>query len=200
MNTSHLDKIEVRLTKEEELKKLNPELFISQKLNSDNKSPFKNRIFEGGRKPIGVDIPLRGLKTGIQYMFSRTTQLMRLPNVDAQYIVIRNYFNAIKKWQPNPWKSPKDYIMLRGAGLWAICFLGAQVIDRALILDKFKEDDLLKILKSGREWDWSKNGDFKGLGGRAGALEISNRISRYLQDENHMSTKKLFEEIMSEDD
>ena len=50
MNTSHLDKIEVRLTKKEELKKLNPELYIAQKLNTDSKSPFKNRIYEEGKK------------------------------------------------------------------------------------------------------------------------------------------------------
>lgn len=199
MNTSHLDRIEVRLTKEEELKKLKPDLFIAQKLGQDPKSPFKGRIYEGGKKPVGVDIPLRGLKTGIQYMYSRTTQLLRLPNVDSQYIVIRNYFSAVKKWQPNAWSKPKEYIMMRGAGLWSICFLGAQVIDRALIQDKYKIDDLLKILKSGKEWNWSKTGDFKNLGGRGGALEISNRIARHIKDDNHMSTKQLFENIMADE-
>jgi DGQHR domain-containing protein len=199
MNTNHLDNIEVRLTEEEELKKLNPELFIAQKLNEDPKSPLKDRIYQGGKKPVGVDIPLRGLKTGLQYMFSRSTQLMRLPGADAQYIVVRNYFSAVKDWQPKAWLDPKEYIMLRGAGLWAICFLGAQVIDRALIRDKFKADDLLKVLQSGRAWNWGKNGDFKGYSGRGGSLEISNKIARYIQDEDHMSTKKLFDEIMAED-
>jgi DGQHR domain-containing protein len=200
MNTSHLDRIEVRLTKEEELKRLNPDLFIAQKLGQDSKSSFNGRVYEGGKRPVGVDIPLRGLRTGIQYMLSRTSQLLRLPTVDSQYIVIRNYFNAVKKWQPKAWANPKDFIMLRGAGLWAICFLGAQVIDRALIHDKYTVVDLLKILNSGRDWNWSKKGDFVGLSGRGGALEISNRIARYLQDDSHMSTKQLFEKIMSEDD
>jgi len=199
MNTSHLDQIEVRLSKEDELKKLYPDLFIAQKLGRDPKSPFNGRIYEGGKRPVGVDIPLRGLRTGIQYMLSRTSQLLRLPTIDSQYILIRNYFNAVKKWQPRVWSTPKDYILLRGAGLWSICFLGAQVIDRALVRDKYKIDDLFKILNSGREWNWSKNGDFVGLSGRGGALEISNRVARYLQDDNHMSTKQLFEKIMSED-
>ncbi|MCB9502961.1 MAG: DGQHR domain-containing protein [Deferribacteres bacterium] len=200
MNTSHLDNIEVRLTEKDELKKINPELFVAQKLNEDPKSPLKERIYQGGKKPVGVDIPLRGLKTGLQYMFSRTSQLMRLPNVDAQYILVRNYFNAIKKWQPKAWENPKEYLMLRGAGLWAICFLGAQVIDRALIRDKFKVDDFLKVLQSGRDWNWSRNGDFKGYSGRGGALEISNKVARYLQDEDHLSTKNLFGQIMAEDE
>ena len=57
---------------------------------------------------------------------------------------------------------------------------------------------MLTILKSGgKDWDWSKNGDFKGLGGRAGALEISKRVTAKLQDEERMSTKQLFEKIMA---
>jgi hypothetical protein len=89
--------------------------------------------------------------------------------------------------------------MLRGSGLWAICFIGAQVIDRALLQSEFKAAQMLTILRSGKDWDWGKKGDFKGLGGRQGALEISNRVTRKLQDENRMSTKDLFDKIMSED-
>ena len=89
--------------------------------------------------------------------------------------------------------------MLRGSGLWAMCFIGAHVIDRALIQDQFKPPHMLTILRSGKDWDWGKKGDFKGLGGRAGALEISNQVTRKLQDESRMSTKQLFDKIMAED-
>ncbi len=199
MNTSHLDGIEVRLTPEEQLKHRNPELYIAQQLSRDSASPFHGRVFEGGKKPVGVDIPLRGLKTGIEYMLSRSTQLPHLEDAEAQYRVIRNYFNAVKKWQPKAWSSPKEYIMLRGSGLWAICFIGAQVIDRALLKAEFKATQMLTILRSGKDWDWGKTGDFKGLGGRAGALEISKKVTRKLQDESRMSTKQLFDEIMAGD-
>ena len=199
MNTSHLDGIEVRLTPKEELKRRTPELYIAQRLSRDPKSPLHDRIYEGGKKPVGVDIPLRGLRTGIEYMLTRSTQLPRLADAEAQYRVIRNYFNAVKQWQPKAWSSPREYIILRGSGLWAICFLGAQVIDRALMQDQFSAGHMLAILKSGKDWNWSKQGDFVGLGGRAGALEISNRVSRRLQDESRMSTKQLFDKIMAED-
>jgi DGQHR domain-containing protein len=200
MNTSHLDRIEVRLTPEEELKRRNPELYIAQRLHDDPKSPLHNRIYGGGKKPIGVDIPLRGLKTGIEYMLTRSTQLTRLPDAEGKYRVIRNFFSAVKLWQPKAWSTPKEYILLRGSGLWAICFIGAQVIDRALLQDKHSAKDMLAILRSGQEWDWGRKGDFVGLGGRAGALEISNRVTAKLQDESRMSTEQLFEEIMSEND
>jgi hypothetical protein len=124
--------------------------------------------------------------------------LPRLEDAEAQYRVIKQYFDAVKKWQPKAWSSPKDYIMLRGSGLWAICFIGAQVIDRALLQGEFRASQMLTILRSGKDWDWGKKGDFKGLGGRAGALEISNRVTRKLQDESRMSTKQLFDQIMAE--
>lgn len=197
MNTSHLDGIEVRLTSEDELKRRTPDLYIAQRLHRDSSSPLHGRVYEGGRKPVGVDIPLRGLKTGIQYMLSRSTQLPRLADAEAQYRVIRNYLNAVKRWQPEAWATPKNYILLRGSGLWAICFLGAHVIDRALLQDEFTTKHMLAVLKSGKDWDWSKKGDFVGLGGRAGALEISARVSRKLADDNRMSTKQLFDKIMA---
>jgi DGQHR domain-containing protein len=197
MDTSHLDQIQVRLTPEEDLKRRNPELYIAQKLGRDSTSPFSGRVYEGGKKPVGADVPLRGLKTGLEYMLSRSTQLPHLEDVEAQYRVIRNYFGAVKKWQPKAWKSPKDYILLRGSGLWAICFIGAQVIDRALQQDKFNTTEMLTILRSGKDWDWRKQGDFKGLGGRGGALEISKRVTRKLQDASRMSTKQLLDKIMA---
>ena len=196
MNTSHLDGIEVRLTPAEQLRRRQPQLYIAQKLGSDNQSPFHGRIYHGGKKPFGVDIPLRGIKTGIEYMLTRSTQLPRLDDAEAQYRVIRNYLAAFKRWQPKSWSEPKEHITLRGSGLWAVCFIGAHVIDRALQQDKFDIDAMLAILKSGKDWDWSKNGDFKGLGGRAGALEISKRVTAKLQDESRISTNELFNKIM----
>lgn len=199
MNTSHLDRIEVLLTPEEELKHRMPELYIAQRLSHDTESPFHGRVFEGGKKPAGRDVPLRGLKTGLEYMLSRSTQLPHLDDAEAQYRVIRNYFKAVKKWQRTAWRSPKDFIILRGSGLWAICFIGAYVIDLALLQREFKTVHMLAILRSGKDWDWSKKGDFKGLGGRAGALEISRSVTRKLQDQNRMSTQELFDKIMAAD-
>lgn len=198
MNTSHLDGIEVRLTPEEELKRKTPELFIAQQLSRDEGSPLYGRVFEGGKKPVAAEVPLRGLKTGIEYMLSRSTQLPRLEDAEAQYRVIRNYFDAVKRWQPKAWSRPKDYIVLRGAGLWAICFIGAHVIDLALLDGEFKASHMLRILRSGGDWDWGKQGEFKGFSGRGGALQISVRVTRKLKSSSKMSTRQLFDRIMAD--
>jgi DGQHR domain-containing protein len=196
MNTSHLDNIKTRLSGEDALKVEDRELYIAKQLGSDSKSPLNGRVYEGGKKPAGFIIPLRGLKTGIQYMLSRQSKLLSLRDPDAQYKVIRNYFSALKKWMPSAFDEPKKFLLLRGAGLWGVCFLGTEVIDRALAQGKFGTEEMLEILKSGRKWDWSNNGDFSGFSGRGGALKISQQIASELKDASGVSARQLYKQIM----
>jgi len=198
MNTSHLDNIEARLTPIEIQKGLNPSLFISKKLGKDPESPFYEKIYEGGKKPGYFAIPLRSLKTGIQYMLSQPSKLTELPNVDVQYAVIRNYFNAVRNWQPDAWKEPNQYLVLRGAGLWAICFIGATVIDKTLSQGKYSSSDMLKILKSGSSWNWANSGDFSGYSGRGGAVRIRDLVVRDFADDSGISIKALAEIILKD--
>jgi len=198
MNTSHLDKIEVQLSPEEKLQRENPALYIAQELGRDKDSPLYERIYAGGKKGAASLVPLRTLRTGIEYMLSRPTKLTALPGADARYKVIRNYFEAVKKWVPDSWSDPQKYLVLRGAGLWGICFLGAEVIDRAMSKEKFKADDLLKVLTSGRKWDWSNDGDFKGYSGRGGAVKIRDAIVSEFSEESGVSVKALYKKIMEE--
>lgn len=196
MNTSHLDNIKVRLSGIDTLKLEDRELYIAKQLGSDAKSALHGKVYEGGKKPPGFFIPLRGLRTGIQYMLSRQSKLLSLRDPDAQYKVIRNYFSALRKWVPSAFEEPKKYLLLRGSGLWGVCFLGTEVIDRALAQGKFGTDEMLEVLRSGRKWDWSSGGDFTGLGGRGGALKISQVIAAEFKDASGVSTRQLYKQIM----
>lgn len=198
MNTSHLDNIDVRLTAESQLKRDNPTLFVAEELASDSKSPFANRVYLGGAKAPGVFLPLRTLKTGIEYMLSQSRKLHDLRDVDVKYRVIRNYFAAVKQWQPEAWKDSENYLLLRGAGFWAICFIGADVIDRVLSSGRYKVADMLAVLKSGPEWDWSSRGDFRGYSGRGGANEIKQRVISSFKDASGISIRDLSRKIMAE--
>lgn len=198
MNTSHLDNIEARLTPVEQQKRRDPALYIAKKLGSDKESFLFGKIFEGGKKPGYFAIPLRSLKTGIQYMLSQPSKLTELPEVDVQYAVIRNYLKGVKEWKPEAWSDPTQYLVLRGAGLWAICFIGAAVIDKTLSSGKYTPTDMLKILKSGKSWDWSKSGDFAGYSGRGGAVRIRDSVVREFADDSGISMKALAEMILKE--
>ena len=196
MNTSHLDNIEVRLSEDDKLKRKNPELYIATKLANDETSPFFQMVYEGGKKTVGSPIPLRTLKSGLTYMFSRQTKLTALDDVEAQYKVIANYFQALKKWEPDAWEDHKSYLMLRGAGLWGVCFLGAEVIDRALANGRYSVKEMLNVLESGKDWDWSNEGDFKGLSGRGGAVKISDSIASEFVDKSGVSIRSLARQIV----
>lgn len=199
MSTSHLDNIEIRLTPEETLKHKSPDLYIAQKLGREPKSPLFGRIFEGGKKHANMFIPLHTLRTGIAYMLSRSSQLPTLNDADAQFALVKNYFTAVKKWQKDAWDKPNEYIVLRGSGLWAICFIGGYVIDKVLIEEKYKSDDMLKILKSGKNWDWSNTGEFKGYGGRGGALEISKKVTKQFFGGSKLSSQDFIKKMMDDE-
>ncbi len=195
MNTSHLDNIKLRLESESGIITRDPMLYIAQKLRDDSDSPFHGLVYDGGRTDVSKFVPLRTLKTGLEYMFSRPTRLTALDDRKSQAVVVKNYFAALKRWKPDAWKYPKDYLMLRGAGLWGACFLGAEIIDRALAGGKYKSDDMLRVLKTGADWDWSKSGPFQGLSGRAGALRIRDMIVADLIDDSGVSLKSVLKQI-----
>jgi DGQHR domain-containing protein len=197
MNTSHLDNIEARLTPEEVLKQREPEIYISRKLGQDSSSPLHSRVYEGGKKSAGQDIPLRTLALGIKYMLARPTKLTAMRDAEAQYKLIKNYLIAVRKWQPDSWDEPRKYLILRGAGLWAILMIGAEVIDRVLTKGSFSVDAMLSVLTSGRDWDWSNKGDFQGYGGAGGAQQITTNVVSEFQDDSGVSVKNLFQQIMA---
>lgn len=198
MNTSHLANINVRLTGEEALKFRNPKLYIANKLSEDSESPFFDLVYDGGKKDVAKIIPLKSLQSGLEYMFSQPTRLSAIDDVDLQYTIISNYFQALRLWEANCWSSPKDYLMLRGAGFWGVCFLGAEIIDRGLRRGLYKPKDLLAILMSGRRWDWSNKGDFSGFSGRGGAIKIRDRIVSEIADEESVSLRALMKQISDE--
>jgi len=197
MNTSHLDTIVIRLTPEERLMKEAPALYIAKRLGHDPQSPLSGRVYEGGKKSPGLHIPLRTLNTGITYLRQRSSKIHQLDDIEAEYLFIRNYWDALRRWVPGAWEEPRKYLLLRGAGLWGACMLGGIVIDRCLDKGKFTIEDMLEILQSGDSWDWSRGGDFRGYSGRGGADEIAKKISAEFSTESGVSIRKLAEKIKS---
>jgi DGQHR domain-containing protein len=197
MNTSHLDNIQVRLTPEDILKRGDPHLYIAEKLGKDNKSPFFGKIYQGGKRIPDCFLPLRSLKTGVKNIFFESKKLGALGEIDAQYEVIRQYFLAVKKWQPEAWQNPRKYLLLRGAAFWAICLIGGTVIDRVLNEGNFSHTDMLNVLNSGKNWDWTNSGDFKGLGGQGGAKRIKDMVTGHITDSEGLSPTELAKKIMA---
>ncbi len=197
MNTSHLDTIIIRLTQEEVIMREKPTLYVAERLGKDKESPFYRRVWKGGIRSSELHIPLRTLLSGIDYLRQRSSNLEQLRNVEAEYILIRNYWSAVRRWVPEAWDEPKKYLLLRGAGLWGACMLGGYVIDRCIDQGEYTTEAMLEILLSGTSWDWTRNGDFRGFSGRGGASEIARLINSQLPAKSGVSINNLVQKIVS---
>jgi DGQHR domain-containing protein len=194
MNTSHLQNITARLLGQKALKVQNPAVYIVQKLQKDKSSPLYKRIHEGGRVRKGAT--LGGLTTSnltgvVRDMLTRSAKLALFPDADAQYEVIKNYWMAVKQWLPKAWRRPRDFIIFKGVGLYAISYLGIEVIDRCLLRQKYTSDDMFAYLKQISDVGVFSSGGAPAYAGRSGGRRMANDLIQDLEDESGVSLAKL---------
>ena len=200
MNTSHLQNITARLLGEKALKVQNPAAYIVQKLVKDESSPLRGMVHEGGKVRKGATLAgltIANLTSAVRDMIGRSAKLAQFPDADAQYNVIKNYWTALKRWLPKAWKQPRDYIIFKGVGLYAISYVGIEVIDRSLLKGRFSSNDMLGYLKQLRpELLLSKQA--LPYAGRGGGRKLANDLIADLEDEGQVSLSKLQKLILSE--
>jgi DGQHR domain-containing protein len=200
MNTSHLQNITARLLGDKLLKVQNPALYISQQLMKDTTSPLYRRVHEGGRADKGsllAGLTIANLTSGVRDMLSRSAKLDQFPDADAQYQVIKNFWIAVKKWLPKAWNSPREYVIFKGVGLYAISYVGIEVIDRSLLKGKFSSGDMLEYLKQMPAESLSRGGT-SAYAGRGGGRKLANDLIANLEEEGSVSVSKLQKLILSE--
>jgi len=123
-------------------------------------------------------------------MLSRSTKLAQFADADAQYKVIENYWNALRKWLPKAWNTPKDYLIFKGVGLYAISYVGIEVIDRALSKGNFSTSDMLKYLKQMPQ-ETLLSGATLPYAGRGGGRKMANDLIANLTDDGQISLSAL---------
>jgi DGQHR domain-containing protein len=200
MNTSHLQNITARLLGEKALKVQNPALYIVQRLQKDKSSPLYDMIHEGGKirkRPTLAGLTIANLTNAIHDMLSRSAKLAQFPDADAQFQVIKNYWIAVKKWLPEAWKRPRDFMIFKGVGLYAISYVGIEVIDRSLLKGKFGSKDMLTYLKQLPTEELATK-ETLAYAGRGGGRKLANDLIAELEDEGEMSLAKLQKLILSE--
>jgi len=201
MNTSHLQNITARLLGEKALKVQNPAAYIVQRLQKDKTSPLHRSMHEGGQvrqSVILAGLTVANLTNAVKDMLSRSAKLSQFPDADAQYEVIKNYWTAVKKWLPAAWKHPRDFIIFRGVGLYAISYLGIEIIDRCLLKGKYGSKDMLSYLRQLPDNDtFVKKGTLP-YAGRGGGRLLANELIANLQDEGEISLTKLQKMILGE--
>jgi DGQHR domain-containing protein len=200
MNTSHLQNIQARLLGVQLLKVQNPALYIVQKLMKDKGSPLYKRVHEGGRVQKGATLSgltISNLTSAVGDMLSRSTKLAKFADADAQYNIIKNYWIALKSWLPGAWDSPRDYAIFKGVGLYAISYVGIEVIDRALMKGKFTSEAMLVYLKQ-MPSEQLASGGTAAYAGRGGGKKLANDLIANLEEDGQVSLVKLQKLILGE--
>lgn len=201
MNTSHLQNITARLLGDKLLKVQKPALYIVQRLMKDKMSPLHGKVHEGGKVEKGATLSgltVANLTSAVNDMLTRSTKLAQFPDADAQYKVIKNYWIAVKKWLPAAWNSPRDYSIFKGVGLYAISYVGIEVIDRSLLKGKHTSEDMLEYLKQMPSESLASGGTAT-YAGRGGGRKLANDMIANLAEEGEMSLLKLQKLILSEE-
>jgi DGQHR domain-containing protein len=201
MNTSHLENITARLLGEKALKVKNPSAYIVQTLQRDPTSPFNERIHEGGSTRKGATLSgltIANLTLAVKDMLTRSAKLSQFPDADAQFEIIKNYWKAVKEWLPDAWKRPRDFIIFKGVGLYAISYVGIEIIDRCLMKGKYEPEDMIVYLKQIPDTALLSTKDGLAYAGRGGGRKMANDLIANLEEPGEVSLSKLQKMILGQ--
>ena len=134
MNTSHLYHLLARVQKSEQLAKDKPTVWIANKLVTDEESPFHGIVYLGGQKqkPQALDrkVSLAHLRTAVDMILKLSIKLRDVDEIEDKHVLIRTYWKAVKKVFSQEWADSKEYLLLRGFGVWSMSIVGADIMDR----------------------------------------------------------------------
>ncbi len=166
----------------------------------DKKSPLYGMVHEGGKVRKGATLAgltIANLTSAVKDMLGRSAKLAQFPDADAQYNVIKNYWMALKKWLPEAWVRPRDYMIFKGVGLYAISYVGIEVIDRSLLKGRFSSNDMLEYLKQLPSESLASKETLP-YAGRGGGRKLANDLIADLEDEGEVSLATLQKMILRE--
>ncbi len=97
--------------------------WISHKLVDDPESPWHGMIHLGGSKVgsrvQGLKRPLNfaSLQGGVMRTLRKSQYIHDLTDPEAQYVLVRNYWRAVKQVFSLEWGNQKDYLLLKNIGV-----------------------------------------------------------------------------------
>jgi len=194
MNTSHLAIMRARLTPEEEEIKNHPDRWIANRLAEEVDSPWHGLVHLGGSKTgsrtQGLTRPVNfaSLQAGVGRTLAKSQYIHDLTDPEAQYLVIRNYWDAVKLTFAKEWARPKDFLLLKNIGVMSLSILGGTIIDRCMARSTVSIEDMARYLHQVEgTFDWGKDAtgerSISGMSGNRAALIIAGELAKELSDE-----------------
>jgi DGQHR domain-containing protein len=194
LNSSHLAVLRSKLTPEEQEIRDHLERWIAKRLaEGDSQSPWLGLIHLGGSKKgaraQGLTRPVNfaSLEGGVKRTINKSQYIHDLTDPEAQYVLVRNYWQAVKEVFREEWGRPKDYLLLRNLGVTSMSILGGTIIDRCIPRGAVDVPDMAMYLDQARaRFDWSKDATGEravtGMSGNRAALIIAGEMAAELSD------------------
>ena len=210
LNTSHLAIMRARLTPEEQEIKDHADRWIANRLADDVDSPWHGLVHLGGSKrgsrTQGLSRPVNfaSLQAGVGRTLGKSQYIHDLTNPEAQYFVIRNYWEAVKRTFADEWARPKDYLLLKNIGVMSMSILGGTIIDRCMARGTAGIEGMARYLRQAKTtFDWNKDAmgerSVSGMSGNRAALIIAGEMAKELSDETGANAiKDLQEELLAQ--
>jgi DGQHR domain-containing protein len=199
LNSSHLAIMQTTLTPDELEIRDHLDRWIARRLTDDPASPWHGIVHLGGSKKgsraqgLLRAVNFASLQSGIARTLSKSQYIHDLTDPQAQCIIVRNYWLAVKTIFSTEWGSPKKYLLLKNIGVLSMSILGGTIIDRCLARGKYETADLCTYLRQAYpRFDWSNDaaGDnaVTGMSGNRAALIIAGEMAAELSDDTGSST------------
>ena len=201
LSSSHLAVMQNRLSPEEVEIRDHLDRWIASKLSKDPLSPWHGLIHEGGSKKgtrqqgLTRLVNFASIQGGLTKMLSKSQYIHDLGDAELQYIVIRNYWQAVKSVFAAEWATPKKSLLLKNVGVWSLSILGATIIDRCMPLHQVDKEHFARYLSQARarfDWNSDATGDraISGMSGNKAALIIAAAMAAELTNEGGTSAIK----------
>jgi DGQHR domain-containing protein len=193
LNTSHLAIMQHRLTPEELEMRDHLDRWITSRLTSDPESPWHGVVGGGSKKGARAQNLTRlvnfvALQTGVHKTLSKSQYIRDFTNPEVQYVIIRNYWRAVKNVFATEWANPKEYLILKNVGVLSFSLLGGTIIDRCIPRGKHTVADMTAYLRQVKtRFDWSTTANpgentVVGMSGNKAALILAGEMAAELTE------------------
>ncbi|MBX7111066.1 MAG: DGQHR domain-containing protein [Dehalococcoidia bacterium] len=194
LNSSHLAVMQSKLTPEQREIRDHLDRWIATRLASDPESPWHGLIHLGGSKKGARAQGLTrlanfaSLQSGVGRTLAKSQYIHDLTDANAQYAIIRNYWQAVRTVFSEEWASPKDYLLLRNTGVLSMSILAGTIIDRCMPQGRAGISDMAFYLRQAHtRFEWSTDGELAGMSGNRAALTIAGAMAEELADETGLT-------------
>jgi hypothetical protein len=156
-------------------------------------------VTQGLSRPVNF----ASLQAGVGRTLAKSQYIHDLTNPEVQYLVIRNYWEAVRRTFSDEWAKPKDFLLLRNIGVMSMSLLGGTIIDRCMARGNAHVEGMARYLRQAKtSFDWSRNAtgerSIGGMTGNRAALIIAGEMAKELSDETGINViRDLQEELLA---